>query len=214
MHNSSARNLTSTIFVLALVLGAPLFRCQADTITFPSGDIPFSSLDYISKPDPNGYLLVVGTISPDSLSQFMSYLNSLPALSGNQPYSNASIELAPGLFFSNVMVPTTAERQGLFEDFGGLIYNPYTFIMPAVGWSPVGIFYNLLPGEYLPFAGNDIPTSLLGDPFAFRLGPSDPSAAAPEPAGLLLIGTGFVLLGLARSTLLRRSRTSSAIAIA
>jgi hypothetical protein len=212
MRNFSASHVTSTIFVLALALGAPLVRCQAEAITFPSGDIPFSSLDYISKPDPEGYSLVVGTISPDSLSDFMLYLNSLPALSGNQSYSNASIELAPGLFFSNVMVPTTAERQGLFEDFGGPIYNPFALISSA-GWSPVAIFYNLLPGQYAPFAGNYIPTSLFGDPFAFRIGPSDPSATVPEPAGLLLIGIGFVLLGLAGSRLLRRSRTFAAIAI-
>jgi hypothetical protein len=212
MRNYSSSRVTSTVFVLALALGAPLVRCHAGTITFPSGDIPFSSLDYISKPDPAGYSLVVGTISPDSLSDFTLYLNSLPALAGNQAYSNTSIELAPGLFFSNVMVPTTAERQGLFQDFGGPIYNPFEFISSA-GWSPVAIFYNLLPGQYAPFAGNYIPTTLFGDPFAFRIDLSDPSAAVPEPAGLLLIGMGFLLIGLARSALLRGFGIFAAIAI-
>ena len=84
------------------------------------------------------------------------------------------IEVGPGLFFDNVLVPTSAEREGNFEAFLGPIVDP-------------------LSGH--AFARNIIPMSRLGELFAFEIGPSAASvAAAPEPTTVGQLGIGFAAI--------------------
>jgi len=106
--------------------------------------------------------------------ELVEYLRSLPAVSGNQLYANQPIELAPGRFFNNVIVPTAAEREGNFGAFGP-IYDPMTSA---------------------PFAGGIIPMSRFGELFAFRVGPADPVSSTPEPAALFPTALGIAILAM------------------
>ena len=174
------------LLILASLLSFSL--CQADPIVFPSGYIPFTSLYYMTHRDQNGYSLVFG--QTPHLNDLLHYLQSLPPLTGNQQYANGPVELAPGMFFTNVLVPTSAERYGDFRDFGAPIYNP--FAGPIFGSSSqFAVNYGLPPGIYLSFAQSIIPTSLLGDFFAFRISSSDPVSTTPEPSALLLFAIGL-----------------------
>ena len=174
--------------LLLLASLVSLTLCQADPIVFPSGYIPFTSLDYMTHPDKDGYSLVFGETK--QLGELMHYLQTLPALTGNQQYASGPIELAPGMFFTNVLVPTSQERYGDFRDFGGSIYDPYAG--PIFGASTqFAMNYGLVPGTYLPFTQNIIPASLLGGFFAFRIGPNDPISTTPEPNALLLFAIGI-----------------------
>lgn len=176
----------SVLLILSSLISLSL--CQADPIVFPSGYIPFDSLYYMTHRDQNGYSLVFG--QTPHLNDLMHYLQSLPPLTGSQQYANGRIELAPGVFFTNVLVPTSAERYGDFRDFGAPIYNPMAG--PIFGSSSqFAANYGLPPGIYLPFTQNIIPASLLGDFFAFRIGPSDPVSTTPEPSALLLFVIGL-----------------------
>ena len=189
---------TKLVLTLFLFLIATSFVCQADPIAFPQGYIPFSFLDYETFPDQGGYSLVVGeTTTLADRALLLQYLNSLPSIAGNQQYGNNPIELAPGQFFNNVLVPTYAERQGDFQDFGYVIYDPETF-SPSPVISQFAIDYSSPPGNYLPFPGNYLPLDLVGDIYAFRLGAGDGASAAPEPDNLLLCALGIVALGMSR----------------
>ena len=180
-------------FLLAMALLMPFSRCLADPIVFPPGYIPFSKLDYLTRPDSKGYSLIVGETGP-GFGELMHYLQSLAPVSGNQQYANRSIELAPGMFFSNVLVPTSSERHGDFRDSGGVLYDPLAG--PWVGGqTQFAVNYGLFPGGYQPFVQSIIPMSRMGELFAFRIGPGDPLSAAPEPSYLLLFAiSGAALL--------------------
>ncbi len=129
-------------------------------------------------------MLVLGYTNPALLPalNLLPFPNSL-----NQTFSDASIQLAPGVFFSNVFVPTPAQRTGVFTAFSQPLIDPVSGI---------------------PFAQNLIPTSrLFGDNglFAFEVGPA--SSAAPEPAVLSLMFGGvlfFALFGAVRKHLVPR----------
>jgi hypothetical protein len=186
--------------LLAFSLLAPIFRCQAEPITFPAGYVPFTFLDYMTVPDSNGYSLVVGeATAPGALQALVEYLRSLQAESGNQQYADEPIELAPGLFFNNVLVPTSSEVQGDFRDFGGLLYDPASGSLSGVP-TQFAVNYNLAPGRYTPFAMSIIPMSVYGELFAFRIGPDDPASAVPEPGGLLPFAFGIATLLVGRAT--------------
>ena len=141
---------------------------QATPIAFPSGLVPLTSIEYSSAPDANGIRLVLG----DSTFQAFAALRSLPAPADGQQFSDSSIELAPGQFFSNVYVPTAAELEGNFQDFGGAVIDPFS-------------------GQ--PFPGNLIPTSRLGGIYAFRVGPA--AAPVPEPGSLYTLSLLAIALG-------------------
>jgi hypothetical protein len=127
--------------------------------------VPFTLIDYITAPDTSGIRLVFGN---STLAAFS--IRSLPLPSSpNEAFSNTSIELAPGQFFSDVLVPTSAERGGDFRDFGGIITDP-------------------LCG--CPFPGNIVPAVLLGRFYAFRLAPA---SAVPESSSLVDLALGGIL---------------------
>jgi hypothetical protein len=182
--------------LLALALLVPSAFCTADPTTFPQGFTPFTSLDYRTFTDQNGYSLVVGEITTlDGMNNLWNYLSSLPALSGNQHYANQPIELAPGVFFTNVLVPTSDERQGNFGDFGGPIYDPMTGT-PGTA-TQFAAYYDLTPANYKPFSGNIIPMSRLFGIYAFRVGPD--VSSVPEPAAFLLLALGMTPLVIRRA---------------
>ncbi len=122
-----------------------------------------------------------------------NYLSSLPAVTGDQYYAKQPVELAPGAFFNRVLVPTTTDIEGDFQDFGGAIYDPLT---GTDGGAPTqfGVDYNLALGHYSVFAGNIIPTSLPYGIYAFRIGPDLPDSSTPEPGAFLLVGLGLMAL--------------------
>ncbi len=138
--------------------------------------MPLTSIEYTSAPDANGIRLILG----DSTLQAFRILRSLPAASAGQQFSDASIELAPGQFFTNVSVPTPAELNGDFRDFGGPVLDPIS---------------------RQPFPENIIPAALLGGFYAFPVGPAAP---VPEPEALYTFTLGASGMAL---TLLRRRRS-------
>ena len=147
---------------------------HASPIPFPSGFIPLTSLAYVSAHDANGVRLVMGY----STFQAFATIRALPEPSfENESFADFSIALAPGDIFSNVYVPTSAERDGDFRDFGG------PFIDPFSGY---------------PFPQNIIPASLLGGIYAFRVAPAAP---VPEPRPVYTIAAG---VGTAIALLLRK----------
>ncbi len=149
---------------LCLVLASA--RIHASPIAFPSGFVPLTSIESTS-PAPSGVRLILGYSTFPAFATIRSL--PLPSTTGEQ-FSEASIQLAPGQFFSNVYVPTNAERFGDFRDFDGVVLDP-------------------LSGQ--PFPGNIIPTSVLGGIYAFRVGPAAP---APEPSSLYEIGWGAAVI--------------------
>jgi len=177
---------------VALGVVTSAFVCKAESISFPQGYVPFSSIFYESQPDQNGNMLVEGwTANGNGLGwvQLYNYLSSLPAVSGDQAYANQPIELAPGMFFSNVLVPTVAERAGDFQDFGGPVMDPMT-------GGPNG-------QDMVAFPGNQIPPSRLFGFFAFRVGAA--VSPVPEPNGFFLLALGAGALSLKIKRTLRAS---------
>ena len=140
----------------------------AAPVFFPAGFVPFTSIYSISRPDANGDRIVEGA---STLATFF-VLQSLPTSASNQQFSDASIQLAPGQFFSNVYLPSAAELQGDFSDI------PIPVIDPFAG---------------VPFVANIIPKSRLADLFVFRIGPATASPT-PEPAGLAMLALAVPLL--------------------
>lgn len=126
-----------------LLMGAANY---ASATSFPSGLIPFTKIYYVTQPDASGYRLVVGQ---GTLSALQTIDSSPQPTLANEAFSDASIQLAPGRYFQDVCVPTTAERAGDFSGFGGALIDPMT---------------------NQPFPGNIIPLSRLPDPFVFRIG--------------------------------------------
>lgn len=177
--------MRSSIGVLSLLFLSCIGASPA-SITFPKDYVPFTTLDYVSRPDANGNVLVVGEASTVSaFDQLFQYLHSLPDVGGPVEYSNSSIELAPGEFFRRVLVPTTGERHGDFSDFGGPIIDPST----------IWIFGGT------PFAGNVIPLSGLFELYAFQVHLSP--APVPEPGEFAMLAVGLAALGF-----LKRNRPS------
>ena len=150
------------VFLCCLLF--PIGLAQAGPV-FPAV-IPFTSIYYVTPPSANGDQLVVGKMaSPLAWSNFFS-LVPLPA-APNELFADASIQLAPGVYFTGVYVPTAAERLGDFSSFVGVLINPWA---------------------NQPFPFNMIPPALIGDPFAFRI------HAVPEPG--MAVVTLLGLLGL------------------
>lgn len=139
--------------------------------------IPFESIYYVTPPSPNGDQLVVGKFS--SVAAWLDFYYSLLPLPAvpNEMFADSSIELAPGVYFTGVYVPTNPERHGDFSTFAGLLIDPLT---------------------NQPFAQNNIlPASRIPDPFAIRVR----DQAVPEP------GTVTVTLLALAGILARRLRS-------
>jgi hypothetical protein len=155
---------------LALCLAA--VTLQAASLPFPTGLVPFNSIANETAPAANGDILILGYANP----ALEAALASLPLPNApNETFSDASIQLAPGQFFSNVLVPTAAQRGGDYSAFSQPLIDPVFGV---------------------PFAGNVIPNVRLLGPtgnglFAFEVGPQ--AAAIPEPSALhLLLVAGLV----------------------
>src|SRR5437016_7819005 len=81
---------------------------QTTCANFPVNFIPFASVAYVTAANSAGDHLVVGPLSGG-----VSSLGNVPLpASTDQTYCDAQVQLAPQQFYSNVYVPTMAERPG------------------------------------------------------------------------------------------------------
>ena len=159
------------VLLLASIVSAA--SLQAASIAFPSGLIPFNSIANQTAKDASGNMLVLGYTNQALSSALVSI--PLPT-SLNEAFSNAYVGLAPAVFFSNVLVPTAAQRSGNFSAFSQPLIDP---------------------GTGVAFPGNFIPADLLfgnNGLFAFEIGPS--STATPEPSAWTLLVGGALALGI------------------
>ncbi len=142
-------SLTLALGLLCWPIGLPAFG-QSGCVNFPANYVPFSSISYVTAPDAAGDRLVVGPLA----GGFNAFGNAIqnPATSINQEYCDAQVQLAPQQSYPNVYVPTTAEREGDFSAFAGLLVNPAT---------------------NQPYKNGVIPASQLGNPYyAWRIAPN------------------------------------------
>ncbi len=156
---------------------------QAASIPFPSGLIPFNSIANETAKDSNGNVLVLGYTNEALLPALINlpYPTSL-----NEKFATASVQLAPGQFFTDVFVPTPAQRAGIFAAFTQPLINPLTG---------------------LAFPGNNIPTALLfgnNGFFAFEVGSQ--TVPTPEPSSAYIVAGAVCLVALLRA---RRSPRST-----
>ncbi len=125
----------------------------AQCLNFPANVVPLASVSYVTAADPYGDHLVVG-----SLAGGLNALTQIPLpASTNQLFCGSQVPLAPQQYYAGVYVPTAAERSGNFPDFATLLVDPTT---------------------NQPYPGGVIPSSLLGQVYAFRV------AAAQPPQGV------------------------------
>src|SRR5882724_2737915 len=128
------------VMLAGVTQGGQAVQC----VNYPLKTIPFSSIRYITDPDPQGDRLVVGVPAGD----MQAFFAQLPMVnSPNQTYC-APLELAPG-FYGQAYVPTMAERTGDFSPFGDLLVDPSN----GNPFQPSGI----------------IPTESQNDVFAWRI---------------------------------------------
>ncbi len=159
--------------LFALVFSAA--SLQADSVPFPPGLIPFNSIANQTAADSSGNILVLGYTNPALESALVSI--PLPT-SPNEMFSNALVGLAPGVFYSDVFLPTAAQRAGDFSSFSQPLIDPLTGTQfPA----------NLIPASLL-FGNNGF--------FAFEVGPS--TTPTPEPSAWTLLLGGALVLGILR----------------
>ncbi len=146
---------------------------QAASIPFPPALIPFNSIANETAKDSSGNMLVLGYTNPALLPALVSI--PFPS-SPSEVFSNTLVGLAPAVFFSNVFVPTPAQRVGDFSAFSQPLIDPNT---------STAFPRNIIPASLL-FGNNGF--------FAFEVGPS--TSATPEPSALSLILGGALALGL------------------
>lgn len=137
---------------------------SATCVPFPSGLIPFTSIDYVTAADSAGDHLVVGVPSPGLLDALANL--PLPAFT-NQMFCDTQVQLAPGQYYPSVYVPTADESGGNFNAFAGLLVNP---------------------ANQQPYSNGVIPPSQLGTVFAMRIGAAQAAGGSPnwQSAGSLL----------------------------
>ncbi len=125
-------------------------------VPFPSGFIPFTSINYVTAANYNGDHLVVGAPSPGLLEALANL--PLPAFA-NQTFCDAQVQLAPGQYYPSVYVPTADESGGNFSAFSGLLVDPAT---------------------NLPYPNGIIPSGALSTVFAWRIGAAQVSSLNPN----------------------------------
>jgi len=144
--------------ILALVaLLSPAALGQNTCINFPSQQegIPFASIATVTAANNAGDHLVVGAL-PGGTSGLNAVNSNLPLPTlANQMFCG-QVQLAPQQFYSDVYVPTAAERAGNFSAFAGLLLNPAT-------------------GQ--PYPNGVIPAAQLGAVYAWRIGPAQVASA-------------------------------------
>jgi hypothetical protein len=137
----------------------------ASPVYFPVGFVPFTSIYYVSGVDSSGDRLIEGNMTINSYAE----IESLTPSASNQQFADASVQLAPGRYFSNVYIPTANELQGNFMDVPLAVYDPI---------------------NNTPFAYNIVPLDRLFYLFAFRVGPT--TSAAPEPSEAALLALSML----------------------
>ncbi len=136
--------------LLTVALGA------AQNLPFPAGDIPpFTSIYYVTPPAANGDSVVEGQMS---MSTWMAIMQLPLPSSPGQLFSDAPLELAPDRFFTQVYLPTAAERYGDFSAFPGQLRDSLGNPLPA----------NIIPASMLPslyafrIKGTEVPWVAIG----------------------------------------------------
>jgi uncharacterized protein (TIGR03437 family) len=150
------------ILLACLLLTRTFGQSMSTCVNFPAGFVPFSAISYVTAADSGADHLVVGVPAAGALA-FINANIPLPAFT-NQTFCDAQVQLAPGQYYPNVYVPTSAEVSGNFSAFSGLL---------------------TIPGTSTPYAGGIIPPSELTNVFAWRIGaPQVPSGnGAWSPTG-------------------------------
>ncbi len=162
-------------FLLSIAFCSSALLSQAASIPFPAGLIPFNSIANETAKDSNGNKLVLGYTNVALLPA----LATLPYPTSPNELFSGSVELAPGLIFPDVFVPTPAQRAGDFSAFSQPLIDPTT---------NTAFPRNLIPSSRL-FGNNGL--------FAFEVGPA--SSATPEPSVPSLVFVGTLAFGLVRA---------------
>ncbi len=136
---------------------------------------PFSVIYYVTLPDSNGDQLVVGKLRD------VHVLAPIPLPTAlNEMFADKSVELAPGVYFSSVYVPSAAERSGVYTYFGVPLPDPHS------------------PGINFPM--NIIPPARFGDPWAFRVKRADLASASYALPQLAFGGGWYTALYFSNTT--------------
>ncbi|HSZ02869.1 MAG TPA: putative baseplate assembly protein [Terriglobales bacterium] len=113
--NTTGVTASELVMVSSVVQGSQAPLCA----TFPAGLIPFSQIYYTTDANTQGDRLVVGALAVP-----LATLNHLQASFPNQQYCD-QVQLAQGTYVS-AYVPTSAQLQGEFPEFEGLLVDPST----------------------------------------------------------------------------------------
>jgi hypothetical protein len=146
--NSTGVSASELVMISGVTQGA---RAPLSAV-FPQNYIPFVNVSYTTDANSQGDRLVVGELAGDAVG--LSKLNQLIPVPKfvNQQFGD-QVQLAPGVWV-NAYVPKAddpkgvGERSGSFPDFAGLLVDP---------------------GTGLPYPGGVIPSTALGQVFAWRI---------------------------------------------
>ncbi len=156
-----------TKFLALMALLSPAALAQNTCVNFPSQQegVPFASIAYVTAANSAGDHLVVGAL-PGGTSGLNAVNSNLPLPAfANQTFCG-QVQLAPQQYYTNVYVPTAAERAGNYNPFTGLLVNPST---------------------NQPYPNGVIPATQLGAVYAWRIGPAQVSSALQgwSPTGMM-----------------------------
>ncbi len=113
-------------FVLVLSATSAM-ACQS----FPAAFVPFVNVSYISAPNSVGDRLVVGELVGDTNGILAIGANLPLAGAPNEMYCDAQVRLGPKSTYTNVYVPSAAERSGDFSPFAELLLDPLANKQPS-----------------------------------------------------------------------------------
>ena len=145
------RTLKKILFLAVLV--SPAITAQNTCINLPPQElpesIPFASIAYVTAANFAGDHLIVGALI-NGASEIATIKANLPLPAFPNQMFCGQVQLAPGQYYANVYVPTSAELSGNFSAFAGLLVNPV---------------------NNQAYPGGIIPVAQLGSVFAWRIGP-------------------------------------------
>ncbi|HEX6893859.1 MAG TPA: kelch repeat-containing protein, partial [Bryobacteraceae bacterium] len=159
--------LTRIVFWLLAVI-SPLALADTTCLDFPAAQsIPFASIAYVTAANSAGDHLVVGSLAGGAGALGAINANIPPPAFTNQTFCG-QVQFAAGQFYSNVYVPTAAERAGNFSQFAGLLVDP---------------------ANNQAFPGGIIPPKQLGAVYAWRIGATQVASALQgwSPTGSMSI---------------------------